>query len=107
VIVEDRVAVNGIVQVELIGFAAGTRERALLEADFEAFHWLELTRPIFDLAARLGFDLRRRGRTVPATDLIIAAFTIWTQAELLHMDDHFDEIERASDLVARNPTAAG
>jgi len=55
------------------------------------------------LAASIGFDLRRRGCTVPATDLIVTACAIRARAELLQVDDHFDEIAGVSALACRNP----
>ena len=101
---EDALAFNGIVFVEVVGFAADERERRALLASFGAFHRLALADEDFDLAASIGFDLRRRGRTVPATDLIIAASAIRARAELLHVDDHFDEIAAVSALASRNPS---
>ena len=102
VIAADALAVNGVIHVEVVGFAANERERRVLLDGFRAFHWLELGKAHFDLAASIGFDLRRRGRTVPATDLIIAATAIHAKAELIHVDDHFDEIAKVSPLVCRN-----
>lgn len=58
-------------------------------------------------SSAIGFDLRRLGRTVPATDLIIAACAIRAQAELLHVDDHFEEIAKVSALNCRNPVKTG
>ncbi len=101
-ITADALAFNGIVFVEVVGFAADERERRALLASFGAFHRLALEDGDFDLAARIAFDFRRRGRTVPATDLIIAASAIRAQAELLHVDDHFDEIASVSALASRN-----
>jgi predicted nucleic acid-binding protein len=100
----DLLAVNGIIQVEVVGFARDEDQRRLLESDFRAFHWLELSGDVFDLATRIGYDLRRRGRTVPATDLIIAAHALSHDAELLHVDNHFDDIAEVTGLIARNPT---
>ena len=104
-IAADSLAVNGIIHVEVVGFATDEREQRALLDGFDAFHWLELGREQFDLAASIGFDLRRRGRTVPATDLIIAASAIHANAELIHVDDHFDEIAKVSPLLCRNPAA--
>jgi hypothetical protein len=100
----DALAFNGIIFVEVVGFAADERERRALLASFGAFRRLALDDGDFDLAASIGFDLRRHGRTVPATDLIIAASAIRARAELLHVDDHFDEIARVSALSSRNPS---
>jgi predicted nucleic acid-binding protein len=100
-IARDELATNGIIYVEVVGFAADERERRVLLADFRGFHRLELSNADFDLAAAIGFDLRRLGRTVPATDLIIAACAIRAQAQLLHLDDHFEEIAKVSALDSR------
>ncbi len=99
-VASDQVAVNGIVRVEILGFAAGDEERRLLTSDFQAFHDLPLDRAAFDLACDLGFDLRRRGYTVPATDLVIAASALRGRAHLYHVDGHFDRIAELSDLEA-------
>jgi predicted nucleic acid-binding protein len=99
---KDQVAINGMVQVELLAFAAGEEERRTLASDFEAFFMLELGREQFELACDLGFTLRRGGVTVPATDLIIAASAITAQAELAHADGHFDRIAEVADLEARD-----
>lgn len=101
---DDVLAFNGIIFVEVVGFAVDEKERQVLLKSFSAFHRLALDDEDFDLAARIGFDLRRRGRTVPATDLIIAACAIRAQAELLHADDHFDDISKVSALASRNAT---
>jgi predicted nucleic acid-binding protein len=103
-ITEDLLAFNGIIFVEVVGVAADERERRALLASFGAFHRLTLDDGDFELAASIGFDLRRQGRTAPATDLIIAACAIRARAELLHVDNHFDDIARVSALASRNPT---
>jgi predicted nucleic acid-binding protein len=106
-IADDVLAFNGIIFVEVVGFAADERERQALLKSFGAFRRLTLTDEDFDRASSIGFDLRRRGRTVPATDLIIAACAIRVRAELLHVDEHFDEIAKVSSLAARNPSKPG
>lgn len=105
-IAEDALAFNGIIFVEVVGFAADERERRALLATFGAFRRLVLDDADFELAAGLGCELRRRGQTVPSTDLIIAACAIRAGAELLHVDAHFDEIAGVSALAARNPSKA-
>jgi predicted nucleic acid-binding protein len=106
-IAADQVAVNGIIRVEILAFAAGEAERRLLASDFEAFHDLDLGPPDFDLACQLGFGLRRRGVTVPATALIIAASAIRAEAHLYHVDGHFDQIAKVSELAVANLVVDG
>jgi predicted nucleic acid-binding protein len=98
----DQAAVNGIIQAEIVTFARDDADYRRLRSDFSAFHWLELTAREFDLASELGFALRRRGLTVPVTDLVIAASALANGATLLHLDGHFDRIAEHSELAAEN-----
>lgn len=95
---EDQVAVNGIIQAEIVSFAPDKKAFEQLQSDFQAFHWLDLSRADFNLASQLGFKTRQHGFTVPATDLIIAASTIRAKAKLYHVDSHFEQIAKHSDL---------
>ncbi len=99
-IAADELAVNGIVQAEIVSHAATRQEFRKLRADFLAFHWLPLERATFDRASELGFALRRAGVTVPSTDLIIAACAMDAGATLYHLDRHFEQVARHSELDA-------
>ncbi len=98
VIAADMVAINGIIQTELLAFAHSKKEYKMLASDLGAFHWLELDKSVFDTASQIGFALRRNGITVPSTDLIIAASAIESEAELYHVDRHFERIAEHSKL---------
>ena len=98
----DEAAVNGIIQVEIVGFVAKEKQRETLLADFGSYHWLEIDRAVFDDATELGATLRGHGITVPATDLIVAATAIRARAALYHVDSHFDQIAQHSNLVSVN-----
>lgn len=101
-IASERVATNGIIQVEIVAFAPDQASYRKLQADFQAFLWLNLGSEEFALATELGFQLRRQGITVPPTDLIIAASAIRAGAVLYHVNAHYDSIARHSDLTARH-----
>ena len=98
----DLVAVNGIIQVEILAFASAQTNYRKLLSDFKLLHWLELRESDFDLASELGFTLRRKAITIPANDLIIAASAIRANALLYHSDGHYDTLSRHSDLMSRN-----
>lgn len=98
----DLVAVNGMIQTEMVAFAADASTYRKLISDFSSFHWLDLDRAVFDLAGEIGFSLRRERITVPATDLIIAASAIRENATLYHVDAHYDLISKHSQLDAKN-----
>ncbi|MDD5307721.1 MAG: PIN domain-containing protein [Deltaproteobacteria bacterium] len=103
-IADDEAAVNGVIMAEVLSFAPGADAFARLERDFAAFRWLDLARAEFELACRLGRDLRGKGVSVPATDLVIAASAIRAGAVLYHLDRHYDLVAKASELKARNLT---
>lgn len=101
-IASERVATNGVIQVEILAFAPDQASYRKLQADFQAFRWLSLGPEDFALATELGFQLRRLGITIPSTDLIIAASAIQAGAVVYHVDGHFDSIAQHSDLTARH-----
>jgi len=46
--------------------------------------------PLWEKAYDLAFQLRRKGVTIPYTDILIAASALTHEATLLHVDTHFD-----------------
>ena len=86
----DRVATTGMVRLELLGRARSQQEWEHLSDLLYALHGLPVEDADWQDAARMGFQLRRQGVTVPFTDLLIGAVTIKSGAVLLHRDRHFD-----------------
>ncbi len=93
VIQEDEAAINGLILVEIAGYARDS-VRSLILSDFGAFHSLPLSDSVFLKAADICGTLREQGVTVPATDAIIAACALESNASLLHRDSHFEQIAR-------------
>ena len=98
----DLVAVNGVIQVEILAFSSPRIPFAELLGDFKVFHWLDLEEVDFDFAAEIGYSLRRKAITIPAPDLIIAASAMRADAVLYHSDTHYDVLSRHVDLKAKN-----
>jgi len=68
---------------------------------------IEADHPIWLRAFKLGFDLRRKGLTIPHTDILIAACALQKDAIVLHADAHFDLISekmplRVESLIAHS-----
>lgn len=101
-IANDFVAVNGIIAVEVLSGISKEGEFKKVKSDLSGFHSIPLPDESFFLASSLGSSLRRKGVTVPATDLIIAASAIKTKYTLYHLDNHFDLIAKHSPLKVRN-----
>ncbi len=101
-LVRDEVAINGIIVVEILGGISKTKEYRFIEENLKGLHFIELTRDDFYNASKMSSELRAKGITVPATDLIIAASAINHRLVLYHLDKHFDLIAMYYPLDAMN-----
>lgn len=102
----DLVAITGMIRLELLGGARSEPEWERLDRLLEALHRLAVEENHWQLAARIGFQLRRQGITVPFTDLLIAAVALESGAVLLHRDRHFDYIASHSALEVESLVSA-
>jgi predicted nucleic acid-binding protein len=102
----DRVAITGIVRLELLGAARNDQEWDQLNDHVSALHQLPVEDETWQEAARIGFQLRRQGVAVPYTDLIIGAVAIKTNSVLLHRDRHFDMIAQSVPLQVESYLSA-
>ena len=75
-------AVNCIIQLEILVFTKTQSEYNDILSDFSAFQ----------MASEIGYDLRRRGITIPVSDLVIAASAVVFNSELIHFDKHYKYI---------------
>lgn len=94
----DQVAIAGIVRVELL---AGCRDEIAynrLREFLGSLIQVPITDSTWDAAAMLGFTMRRHGKPVPPTDLLVAATAMTGDATLIHRDRHFDLIAMHTDL---------
>lgn len=83
---------TGMVRCELLRGARNEAEYRDLADALDALPVLPMEEETWRRAARLGYELRRRGLTIPSTDLLIAAAAIQADAVLIHRDHHFDTI---------------
>ena len=91
-ILEDRVVLCGVVELELLQ-GVREKERSTLEASLSALEFIPTTRADFQHAGELLGTLRRRGVTIPTTDGLIAAQCLQRDLTLLENDKHFAETE--------------
>ncbi|MDO8688401.1 MAG: PIN domain-containing protein, partial [Dehalococcoidia bacterium] len=89
---EDRVATSGMVMLELLGGSRNDGEYNRLRAMFSAVHALDVDASTWWKASRLAFEVRRKGLTIPFTDLLIATVAMQHDAAVLHRDRHFDAL---------------
>ena len=95
---EDVVITTGIVKLELLGGTKTKREFQHLKTRLNALDAVETDVELWDRAYGLAFKLRRKGVTLPYTDILIAACALNARAIILHADAHFDLISKHIEL---------
>lgn len=91
---ENRAAVSGIILAELLTGIANEKEQCFLEECFLGLPYLEATREIFATAGEMGATLRKKGITMPVSDLLIAALAKTHALTVLTLDNHFLTLAR-------------
>ena len=96
---EDAIAIIGIVKLELLGGTRTQEEFSRLKRRLDALTYISMEEPLlWDLASEMAFNLRRKGLTIPYTDILIASAAINEDVILLHADIHFDQVAKHSRL---------
>jgi hypothetical protein len=92
---EEKVRMAPLVKVELL---LGSRTKAhydSLKKELDALPQLPPTDQIFERAAVMAFNLRRKGCTMPLIDVLIAACAVTYSCTLVHHDRHYELIREA------------
>ena len=93
-IIDQRIVTCNIIILELLQGCTTKNERHNLQEELEAHRILPLTEAVWSLAYKMGFDLRRKGLTIPTVDSIIAALAMNSDCLLLHHDRHFSLMQK-------------
>jgi len=99
---KDQSATTGIIILELLQGTKTKKEYTEIFSDLSALHYFEVNKEIWGKASQLGFDLRRKGKTIPSTDLLIASVALHYELTLLHADNHFEQIQEYTHLKTKN-----
>jgi len=92
---ENPVFTTGIINLEILSGTKSRSEYQRLKNRLEALEKIRTDEAVWDMACDLGYKLRRKGLTIPHTDILIAACALSEECVLLHADNHFD-------LIAKN-----
>lgn len=95
----DLASLTGVVLAELSQGARTEEELSRLRAALGAVNWVATSRETYVRAGEIGFELRRRGVTIPITDCITAAVAESVGGRILTLDSHFAEISEVSALT--------
>jgi predicted nucleic acid-binding protein len=89
---ERELALAGVVLAELLQGCRTPKESQDILDTVTALDFLETTRSVWQGAGDLSASLRRKGITIPLTDLIIAALALEHDCQVYTLDPHFEKI---------------
>ena len=102
IVADDEVVLTRFNQLELLQGAIDEQEWTTLARYLDGQDYIEANADTWRAAARIYYELRRRGRTVrSAIDCCIAQLAIEHEALLLHQDRDFETIAEIRPLVAQ------
>ena len=87
---ENAIITTGIVKLEILGGTKTQKEFQRLKTRLDALDIVETDTALWEEAYKLSFEFRRKGITVPYTDILIAACALRTESTIVHADAHFD-----------------
>ena len=90
-----RAVLAGIVLTEILQSAKIKTELDAILESMLALPFLEASLTTWIEAGRLSIALRKKGMTIPTTDLIIAGLALENNCSLLTLDPHFQKIPGA------------
>ncbi len=89
-ITESQARISHIIILELLTGTKTKSEFIELREDLKALECLELTKEVWERAYNFAFSLRRKGITIPTTDMAIMTLAFHYECHLIHADKHFD-----------------
>ena len=89
---QRRVVMVGMVMAEILQGIKAAKEANLVRASFMTLPYSEMTKDRWQQAGEISASLRKKGTTLPLSDLIIAACALAEGQEVYTLDPHFKRI---------------
>ena len=91
-IIKNSVRVCGIILSELIqGVRSETEKKEILEA-LSNLEYIEMTKLLWQKAGDISAALKKKGVTLPLSDILIASIAIENNLAVFTLDKHFEQI---------------
>ncbi|MEJ2366512.1 MAG: PIN domain nuclease [Deltaproteobacteria bacterium] len=94
----NTIITTGMVKLEILGGTKTESEFRRLKRRLDALDSVDFDTSLWENSYDLAFQLRRKGITVPYTDVLIAACALKTGSTVVHADAHFDLMASHIDL---------
>ena len=88
----------GVVIYELFQGIRSKKESEALREAFRSLHYIEMDKGLWLSAAQISASLRKKGVTIPSSDIQIAALALKHRLVILTVDQHFRQVP---DLVIK------
>ncbi len=95
-------ATTNVIIMELLQGSRDKKEYHALKSRMEALEVLKMNANVWEIAYQAGYELRRKGITVPAVDIIIASVAKEYNCTLLHHDKHYRIISKHIGIKAED-----
>lgn len=89
---KNSVIVCGIVLFELLQGVKSEAEKAKISCILTTLPYIEMTEQLWRQAALLSVSLRKKGITVPLSDILISSLAIENVLPIFALDQHFEQI---------------
>jgi len=89
---QRRVVIVGMVLAEIVQGVKAPREADLVLTSLTKLPYSEMTKDRWQQAGEISASLRKKGTTLPLSDLIIAACALAEGGEIYTLDPHFKRI---------------
>jgi hypothetical protein len=90
---KGRIIITGPIVFELFQGVKNKNDADVIKEVARSLPVLEINHDLWLLAGELFFDLRRKGITLPPSDVLLAAIAITNECSLFTLDRHFDHIQ--------------
>ena len=91
---DNMVVTTAMIKLEILGGTKTDEEFKRLKNYLDALDDLEISGQQWEKTYELSFSLRRKGLTIPYTDILMAACALTADLTLMHVDAHFDVISK-------------
>lgn len=91
-----------MITLELLGSTGSQKEFNRLKQRLEVLPQIPIDEIVWGEAARIAFNLRWHGLTVPYTDILVGSAALQSNASLLHADKHYDLISEQTGLIVES-----
>jgi len=91
---ENSVWLCGVILFELLQGVKSDDEKTLIVETLSDLRYVEMSQPLWEKCAELSASLKKKGLTLPLSDIFIAAIAIEHDLQIFTLDKHFEQIPK-------------